>query len=58
MVNGSWQEMIVGILGFILVVAIIIGATYLVVSAIDWPADGEPSDPNAILHFLAHADSL
>ena len=52
MVNGSWQEMVVGVIGFILVVAILAGLTYVVVSAIDWPTDGEPSDPNAILHII------
>lgn len=53
MVNGSWQEMLVGIIGFILVVAIIIGLAVLVASSIDWPTDGEPADPNAILHIIS-----
>ncbi|KKL05453.1 hypothetical protein LCGC14_2605890 [marine sediment metagenome] len=51
MVNGSWQEMVVGLIGFIIVVAILIGLVVLVGSSIDWPAGDEPSDPNAILHI-------
>ncbi|KKL89967.1 hypothetical protein LCGC14_1909400 [marine sediment metagenome] len=52
MVNGSWQEMVVGLIGFIIVVAILIGLTYLVVNAIDWGQGDEPSDPNTILHLI------
>ena len=52
MVNGSWQEMVVGVIGFILVVAILLGLAYLVVTAIDWPTDGEPRDPNTIRHII------
>ena len=55
MVNGSWQEMVIGILGFLLIVAVLIGLTWLVASSIDWSTDGEPSDPNAILHILSRS---
>ncbi len=47
----EWQEWVVGILGFLLIVAIIIGIVVLVASSL--PTDGEPSDPNAILHILS-----
>lgn len=46
-------EWAVGILGFLLVVAILVGLAVLIASSIDWPTDGEPSDPNAILHIMA-----
>ena len=52
MVNGSWQEMAVGLIGFIIVVAILIGLAVLVASSIDRPAGDEPSDPNTILHLI------
>ena len=58
MVNGSWQEMVVGIIGFILIVAILIGLTYLIVNAIDW-GEGDPEDANAILQItLARTHAL
>ena len=46
-------EWVVGILGFLLIVAILIGLTVLVASSIDWPSDGEPSDPNTIRRILS-----
>ncbi len=48
----EWQEWVVGILGFLLIVAVLIGILVLL-GSIDLPADGEPNDPNAILHILS-----
>jgi hypothetical protein len=44
--------MVVGVIGFILIVAILIGVVVLIASSVDWPTDGEPGDPNAIRHII------
>ena len=52
--RDDWENLVAGILGFLLIIAILIGLVVLL-GSIDWPTDGEPNDPNAIRRILSRS---